>query len=44
MPEPASALLPSPALFDVTTVAQAPEGTLVRVPLDGSNSPRTRAA
>ena len=28
MPEPASALLPSPALFDVTTVAaKQPEGT-----------------
>ena len=35
MPEPASALLPSPALFDVTTVAaKQPEGTIERVPLD----------
>ena len=35
MPEPALALLPSPALFDVTTVAaKQPEGTIERVPLD----------
>ena len=35
MPEPASVLLPSPALFDVTTVAaKEPEGIIERVPLD----------
>ena len=35
MPNPNPALLPSPALFDVTTVAQAPvEGTIERIALD----------
>jgi len=35
MPNPNSALLPSPALFDVTTVAKAPvEGTIERVALE----------
>jgi hypothetical protein len=35
MPNPNPALLPSPALFDVTTVAQAPvEGTIERVGLE----------
>ena len=35
MPNPNPALLPSPALFDVTTVAKAPvEGTIERVALD----------
>jgi hypothetical protein len=35
MRNPNPALLPSPALFDVTTVAQAPvEGTIQRVPLE----------
>jgi len=34
MPNPNPALLPSPALFDVTTVAQAPvEGTIERIAL-----------
>jgi hypothetical protein len=35
MPNPIPALLPSPALFDVTTVPQAAvEGTIERVALD----------
>ena len=35
MPNPNPALLPSPALFDVTTIAKAPvEGTIERVSLD----------
>ena len=35
MRNPNPALLPSPALFDVTTVAPAPvEGTIERVPLE----------
>ena len=35
MPNPNPALLPSPALFDVTTVPQAAvEGTIERVALD----------
>ena len=35
MPNPNPALLPSPALFDVTTIAKAPvEGTIERVALD----------
>ena len=39
------ALLPDPALFDVTTVAKAPvEGSIERVELDALASPRTRAA
>jgi hypothetical protein len=34
MPNPNPALLPSPALFDVTTIAKAPvEGTIERVAL-----------
>ena len=35
MPNPNPALLPSPALFDVTTIARAPvEGTIERIALD----------
>jgi hypothetical protein len=35
MRNPNPALLPSPALFDVTTVARAPvEGTIERIALD----------
>ena len=46
MPNPNPALLPSPALFDVTTIAKAPvEGTIERVALDHlelAPNPRTR--
>ena len=45
MPNPNPALLPSPALFDVTTVPRTPvEGTIERIALDHLGwrlSPRT---